>query len=60
MRHKAYNVAVLQRIAVALAVAAAACLGADKKPPEGTVSNSAVEISAKLYTDKEDIKITLD
>jgi len=46
---------VLQRIAVALAVAAA-CLGADKKPPEGTVSNSAVEISAKLYTDKDDIK----
>jgi hypothetical protein len=56
VRHKAYNVAVLQRIAVALAVAAAACLGADKKPPEGTVSNSAVEISAKLYTDKDDIK----
>jgi hypothetical protein len=48
-------VAVLQRISVALAVAAA-CLGADKKPPEGTVSNSAVEISAKLYTDKDDIK----
>ena len=47
--------AVLRRIAVAFAVVAA-CLGADKKPPEGTVSNSAVEISAKLYTDKEDIK----
>ena len=45
----------LQKIAVALAVAAA-CLGADKKPPEGTVSNSALEISAKLYTDKDDIK----
>jgi hypothetical protein len=46
---------VLQKIAVALAVAAA-CLGADKKPPEGTASNSALEITAKLYTDKDDIK----
>ena len=47
--------AVLQRMAVALAVVAA-CLGAEKKPPEGTISNSALEISAKLYTDKDDIK----
>jgi hypothetical protein len=48
--------AVTKRIAVALAVVAA-CLGADKKPlPEGTVSNSAVEITAKLYTEKDDIK----
>jgi hypothetical protein len=44
-----------KRIAVALAVVAA-CLGADKKPPEGTVSNSALEITAKVYTDKDDIK----
>lgn len=44
--------AVLHRIAVALAVVAA-CLGADKKTPEGTVSNSALEIAAKLYADKE-------
>ncbi len=47
--------AVLQKIAVALAVVAA-CLGADKKPPEGTALNSALEITAKLYTDKDDIK----
>jgi hypothetical protein len=45
----------LQRIAVALLLVVA-CLGADKKPPEGTVSNSALEITAKLYTDKDDIK----
>jgi hypothetical protein len=48
--------AVLPRIAVAFAVVAV-CLGADKKlVPEGTASNSALEISAKLYTDKDDIK----
>jgi hypothetical protein len=48
--------AVLKRIALAFAVVAA-CVGADKKlVPEGTVSNSKVEISAKLYTDKDDIK----
>ena len=48
--------AVTKRIAVALAVVAV-CLGADKKPtPEATVSNSAVEITAKLYTEKDDIK----
>lgn len=40
---------------MALAVVAA-CLGADKKTPEGTVSNSALEIAAKLYADKDDIK----
>jgi hypothetical protein len=37
----------LQRIALGLAVVAA-CLGADKKPPEGTVSNSVAEVAAKL------------
>lgn len=47
--------AVMYRIAIVLAVAAV-CLGADKKPPEGTVSNSALEITAKLYTDKDEIK----
>jgi hypothetical protein len=47
--------AVILRIALAFAVVTA-CLGADKKTPEGSVSNSAVEISAKLYTDKEDVK----
>jgi hypothetical protein len=41
---------------VALTVVVAACLGADKKTPEGTISNSALEITAKLYTDKDDIK----
>jgi hypothetical protein len=47
--------AVGKRIALAFAVVVV-CLGADKKAPEGTASNSKVEITAKLYADKDEIK----
>jgi hypothetical protein len=34
----------------------AACLGADRKLPEGSASNSALEIAAKAYLEKDDVK----
>jgi hypothetical protein len=37
-------------------LAAAALQGADKKPAEGKASNDAVEITARAYTDQQDIK----
>jgi hypothetical protein len=42
-------------IALALALWAA-CQGAEKKPAEGRVSNDAVEITARAFTDKDEIK----
>jgi hypothetical protein len=42
-------------IAIALAVCVA-CLGADKKPAEGMASSEAVQITARAYTDRQEIK----
>jgi hypothetical protein len=47
-------------IGLALGVVAASILpAAEKKPAEGKASNDAVEITARAYTDKQDIKRVL-
>ena len=33
-----------------------ACQGADAKPAEGRASNDALEITARAFTDKDEIK----
>ena len=43
------------RFVLALALAAA-CQSAAKSPPEGRASNEAVEIAAKAYTGKDEVK----
>ncbi|MEK7404589.1 MAG: hypothetical protein AAB225_05730 [Acidobacteriota bacterium] len=44
------------RVTTLLALAAAVCLAADKKPPAGQVANEQVEISATLLPDREAIQ----
>lgn len=44
-----------RRIALAMALWAA-CQGAEKKPAEGRASNDAVEITARAFTGKDEIK----
>ena len=46
---------VLPRIVLAF-ILCAACQGADKKPAEGRASDDGVEITARAFTDKDEIK----
>jgi hypothetical protein len=49
------NCSMVSRTALALFLCAA-CPAAEKRPPEGRAYNQAVEITAKAFTDKEEIK----
>lgn len=43
------------RVAILLAFAVA-CLGAEKKPPEGRASNNSLEMTARVFTGKDEVK----